>query len=243
MNRVKTATEEKMPPTVKFAACWNSPSRMPPMTAPRLLPKPAQRHRDEAVEVEQRSVGEEGQQELPAGEARQRADGAGQRIAGDAQVALGQAEGAGGEVVLGDGDEGAADQRVAIEVFEPDDGDDAGADRQPVFLVPDAGAHLQQPREGLRLRAPLQRGQVLDQQRDGERREHVEVLVEAFQHRPHRDEFGDDAEQRAAGSVSTSATGQGSPSRSMKSEPKTPPSIPSCPAVKLITREVENMVL
>ena len=29
----------------------------------------------------------------------------------------------------------------------------------------------------------------------------------------------------------------------MNSEPKTPPSIPSCPAVKLITREVENMVL
>ena len=40
MNSVKTATEEKMPPTMKFAACWNSPSASPPITAPRLLPSP-----------------------------------------------------------------------------------------------------------------------------------------------------------------------------------------------------------
>ena len=29
----------------------------------------------------------------------------------------------------------------------------------------------------------------------------------------------------------------------MNSEPKTPPSMPSCPAVKLMTRDVENIVL
>src|SRR4029453_11940594 len=40
MNSVKTATEEKMPPTRKFAACWNRPSASPPAMAPRLLPSP-----------------------------------------------------------------------------------------------------------------------------------------------------------------------------------------------------------
>ena len=35
----------------------------------------------------------------------------------------------------------------------------------------------------------------------------------------------------------------GRPSFSMNIEPNTPPSMASCPAVKLITREVENMVL
>ena len=40
MNSVNTATEEKMPPTRKFAACWNRPSASPPMMAPRLLPSP-----------------------------------------------------------------------------------------------------------------------------------------------------------------------------------------------------------
>src|SRR6185312_4204668 len=40
MNSVNTATEEKMPPTRKFAACWNRPSASPPTIAPRLLPRP-----------------------------------------------------------------------------------------------------------------------------------------------------------------------------------------------------------
>src|SRR5262249_3853694 len=40
MKTVNTATEAKMPPTRKFAVCWNRPSRMPAATAPRLLPSP-----------------------------------------------------------------------------------------------------------------------------------------------------------------------------------------------------------
>src|SRR5450759_5114738 len=40
MNKVNTATEEKMPPTRKFAACWKMPSAKPPTMAPRLLPSP-----------------------------------------------------------------------------------------------------------------------------------------------------------------------------------------------------------
>src|SRR6202012_5948021 len=31
MNSANTATDEKMPPTRKFAACWNSPSARPPI--------------------------------------------------------------------------------------------------------------------------------------------------------------------------------------------------------------------
>src|SRR5258708_18963432 len=40
MNSVNTATDEKMPPARKFAACLNRPSARPPMMAPRLLPRP-----------------------------------------------------------------------------------------------------------------------------------------------------------------------------------------------------------
>ena len=35
MKTAKTATAAKMPPTRKFAACWNRPSASPPITAPR----------------------------------------------------------------------------------------------------------------------------------------------------------------------------------------------------------------
>ena len=44
-------------------------------------------------------------------------------------------------------------------------------------------------------------------------------------------------------SVSRKPAKSGMPSFSVNIEPNTPPSIASCPAVKLITREVENMVL
>ena len=37
MNTVNTATEAKMPPTKKFAACWKIPSRRPATMAPRLM--------------------------------------------------------------------------------------------------------------------------------------------------------------------------------------------------------------
>src|SRR6185295_19731522 len=40
MKTVNTATEAKMPPTRKFAACWNSPRISPATTAPRLFPIP-----------------------------------------------------------------------------------------------------------------------------------------------------------------------------------------------------------
>jgi hypothetical protein len=44
-------------------------------------------------------------------------------------------------------------------------------------------------------------------------------------------------------SVSTKPMAIGRPSFSVNIEPNTPPSIASWPAVKLITREVENIVL
>ena len=40
MKTTNTATAAKMPPTRKFAACWNRPSASPPITAPRLEPMP-----------------------------------------------------------------------------------------------------------------------------------------------------------------------------------------------------------
>ncbi len=73
------------------------------------------------------------------------------------------------------------------------------SDRQPELLVPNAAADPDQLRERLRLGAPFDRRDLLDHQRDRERREHVEMLIEVFEHRPYRDEFGDDADDGAAG--------------------------------------------
>ena len=123
MNTPNTATEANTPPTRKFAACWNNAEREPADDRAAVVAEAAERDRHEAVEVEHRAVGEERQQHAAAGEARQAADRAGQREAGDAQVALRQAERAGGEIILGDGEEGVADQRVAVEELQPaDDG-------------------------------------------------------------------------------------------------------------------------
>jgi hypothetical protein len=158
----------------------------------------AERHRHEPVEIQQCAIGEERQQQLAAGKAGDAADDACQRVAGNAQIALRQAERAGSEIILGDRKEGAADQRAAIEIFEAEDGERAGNDRQPEFLVPDAAAQPNQPRKRLRLGAPFDRRHLLDHQRQRQCREHIEMLVEAFQHRPHRDEFGDDADDGAA---------------------------------------------
>ncbi len=44
-------------------------------------------------------------------------------------------------------------------------------------------------------------------------------------------------------SVRTKPASSGIPNFSVNIEPNTPPSMASCPAVKLITREVENIVL
>ena len=88
-----------------------------------------------SLEVQDRLVAEVGEQHLRAGEARQRADHAGQREARDPQPRLGQAERARRVAVLGDGEEGAADQGLAVEEFQPADGDGAGQQRQPELLV------------------------------------------------------------------------------------------------------------
>ena len=69
------------------------------------------------------------------------------------------------------------------------------------------------------------------------------MLVEALEHRPHGNDLGDDAEHRAAGQREEEADSTGMPIRAMNSEPSTPPSIPSVPAVKLNTREAENITL
>ena len=69
------------------------------------------------------------------------------------------------------------------------------------------------------------------------------MLVEAFQHRPHRDDLGDDAEQGAAGERQDEAQRHRHAHAQMNSEPRMPPSIPRVPAVKLNTREAENITL
>ena len=46
-----------------------------------------------------------------------------------------------------------------------------------------------------------------------------------------------------ASKVSGNPTTIGRCSRKMNQAPNTPPSMPTCPAVKLITREAENMTL
>ena len=168
---------------------------------------------------------------------------AGERKARHAQAAFRQAERARGVVVLGDRQKGVADQGVAIEQFEADDHDRAGQHRQPELLIEIAAGDVEQPRKRLRLGAPFDRGELLDHQRQRQRREHVEMLVQALEHRPHGDDLGDDAEHRAAGQRKQKPAATGMPMRAMNSEPSTPPSIPSVPAVKLNTREAENITL
>ena len=159
----------------------------------------AQRDRDETVEGQHRRIGKEGQQHLAAGKARKRADHAGECKARHAQAAFRQAECAGGKVVLGDRQKGMADQGVAIEQLEADDHSRARQHRQPELLIEAAAGDVEQPRKRLRLRAPFDRGELLDHQRQRQRGEHVEMLVQALEHRPHGDDLGDDAEHRAAG--------------------------------------------
>ena len=200
MKTAKTATEAKMPPTRKFAVCWNSPSSEAADHGAAVVAHAAQRHRDETVESQHRPIAEKGQQHLAAGEAGQRADHAGERIARHAQAAFRQAERARRIGVLGDRQEGAADQRVAIEQFEADDHDGAGQHRQPELLV-EAAAGDRRSRRGNGCASVPHSMAVncctISAQR--QRREHVEMLVEAFEHRPHGDDLGDDAEHGAAG--------------------------------------------
>ncbi len=197
MNSANTATEEKMPPTRKFAACWNRPSARPPMIGATVIAESAQRHRHEAVEIQKRAIGEERQQQLAAGKSGNAADDPGERVAGDAQIAFGQTQCARGEIVLRDRQERAAHQRPAIQIFEADDGDRAGDDRQPELFVPDPASPPDQAGKRLRFGAPFDRRHLLDHQRQRQRRKHVEMLVEALEHRPHRDELGDHPDDRA----------------------------------------------
>jgi len=85
--------------------------------APRLLPRPPSANRHETVEIQQRALAKKASSNSPrkSGDA---ADDAGQRIAGDAQVAFGQAERAGGEIVLAIATK-ARPTRSAVEIFEP----------------------------------------------------------------------------------------------------------------------------
>jgi hypothetical protein len=69
------------------------------------------------------------------------------------------------------------------------------------------------------------------------------MLFQALEHRPHGDDLGDDAEENAAASARRKPAATGRPKRPMNSEPSTPPSMPSVPAVKLNTREAENITL
>jgi hypothetical protein len=90
--------------------------------------------------------------------------------------------------------ESAPDQGPAIQPLEADDRRRACQQRQPKLLVEDTRTDRQQARKGLRLRAPLDGGQLLDHQSEGERGQHVQVLIQALQDRPHRHDLGDDAE-------------------------------------------------
>ena len=130
-----------------------------------------------------------------------------------------------------------------IKHLERNDSEQAGHDRQPELLLGAANGDAEHRWKGLRLGAPLNRDHVLDHGRERQRREHIEMLVEAFQHRADCDKLGYDADQRRAGERASSSRGPGSPRRSANSEPNTPPTMPSWPAVKLITRDVMNIVL
>ena len=62
-------------------------------------------------------------------------------------------------------------------------------------------------------------------------------------HGPHRNKLGQHAELAHTAKVRGNPTPIGICSRRMNQAPNTPPSMPTCPAVKLMTREAENMTL
>ena len=74
MKTAKTATEAKMPPTRKLAACWNRPSSEAGDDGAAVVAHAAERDRHEAIEGQHRRIGEKGEQHLAAGKARERAD-------------------------------------------------------------------------------------------------------------------------------------------------------------------------
>src|SRR6185503_335161 len=111
-----------------------------------VIAEPAERHRNKAVEIQQRTIGEERQQQLAAGKSGDTADHARQRVAGDAQITFGQAERARREIIFRDRDEGTSNQSAAIKIFEGDNGNRASRDRQPEFFVPDTAADAEYAR-------------------------------------------------------------------------------------------------
>jgi hypothetical protein len=96
---------------------------------------------------------------------------------------------------------------VAIEQFQADDHGRTGEHRQPELLIESTAGDVEQAWKGPCIRAPLDGGELLDHQRQRQRGEHVEMLVQAFEHRPHRDDLGDDAERRAPGQCKQEARG------------------------------------
>ena len=56
-------------------------------------------------------------------------------------------------------------ERMTIEQFQADDHGCADEHRQPELLIESAAGDVEQPRKRARLRAPLDRGELLDHQR------------------------------------------------------------------------------
>jgi len=79
-----------MPPTRNFAACLKQAERDAADDGAAVVAEAAERHRHETIEIQQRAIGKEGQQQLAAGKPGNTADHPGERVAGDAQIALGQ---------------------------------------------------------------------------------------------------------------------------------------------------------
>ena len=124
----------------------------------------------EAVEIEQRPVGHEGEQQLATGKSSEPTDRPGQRIACHAQVAFRQSQRTRGEIVLGDGKKRQTGERTPIKQLERANCHRAGEHRQPELLVQNASAtDAEYARKRLRLRAPFNRHHLLNHQRECKR--------------------------------------------------------------------------
>jgi hypothetical protein len=62
-------------------------------------------------------------------------------------------------------------------------------------------------------------------------------------HQPHRDDFGGHADRRIHSQRQEKTEDGGRPIRRMNSELSTPPSMPVCPTVQLVTLEAEYILL
>jgi hypothetical protein len=95
----------------------------------------------------------------------------------------------------------------------------------------------------LRLGAPLNGDELLDHQRQRQGRQHIQMLLQALQHGPDRNDLGQHADQGASREGEHEADDGRASEHVDERRPEHAAEHAELPAVKLMTREAENITL